>query len=51
MDETVVSKTTDKGLKFLYHCPEIMELLETEDDEHKLYGWIRLLPATFTQHL
>jgi predicted transcriptional regulator len=48
LGEKVLFKTTAKGLKFLYHCYEIMELLETEDDEHKLYGRIRLLPATLT---
>jgi predicted transcriptional regulator len=36
LDEKMVFKTTDRGLKSLYYCHEIMELLETEDDEHKL---------------
>lgn len=51
LDEKVLFKTTDKGLRFLYHCHEIMGLLETEDDEHKLYGRIRLFPAALTAQL
>jgi predicted transcriptional regulator len=48
LDEKILFKTTDKGLKFLYHCYEIIGLLETEEEGNKLYGRIRLLPATLT---
>ena len=41
-----VFKTTDRGMKFLYHCREMTGLLETQDDdEHKLYGRIQLFPS------
>jgi predicted transcriptional regulator len=42
----VVFKTTDRGVKFLYHCHEIMELLKTEDDRHEPYRRIQLLPSS-----
>ncbi len=45
----VVFKATDRGMRFLYHCHEIMELLETEDKGHKLYGRIQLLPSALSQ--
>jgi predicted transcriptional regulator len=41
--DKVVFKATDRGMKFLYHCHEIMELLEAEDDGHKPYKKIQLL--------
>jgi predicted transcriptional regulator len=44
----VVFKATDRGMKFLYHCYEIMELLETEDDEHRPYRRIQILPCTLS---
>lgn len=46
MDKKFLFRTTGKGLKFLYHCHELMELLDSKDDENKLYGRIRLLPST-----
>jgi len=44
----VVFKATNKGMKFLYHCNRIMELLEAEDDGHKPYRRFQLLPSSFT---
>ena len=48
LNNKVVFKTTDRGMKFLYHCHEIMELLGTEDDGNKLYGRIQLLPSSLS---
>jgi predicted transcriptional regulator len=48
MNKKVVFKTTDRGLKFLHHCYEIMELLETEDDGNKLYRRVQLLPTSLS---
>jgi predicted transcriptional regulator len=45
LNKKEVFRTTDRGLKFLHHCNEIMELLQTEDDEQKLYGRIRFVPS------
>jgi len=45
VNKKVVFKTTARGLKFLYHCSEIMDLLDSGDDAHKLYGRIKLLPT------
>jgi predicted transcriptional regulator len=42
----VVFKTTSRGMKFLYHCHEIMNLLETEDGGNNPYGRIQLLPSS-----
>ena len=50
MKNKLMFKPTDRGLKFLYHCHEIMELLETEDDGHKPYRRIQLLPNSLSQH-
>jgi predicted transcriptional regulator len=44
----VVFRATDRGMKFLYHCYEIMELLETEDDERRPYRRIQLLPSSIS---
>jgi len=44
LNNKVVFKTTDRGMKFLYHSHEIMELLVTEDDKRKPYRRIQLLP-------
>jgi predicted transcriptional regulator len=48
MNKKIVFKTTDRGLKFLHHCYEIMELLETEDDGNKLYRRVQLLPTSLS---
>lgn len=32
LKDKVVFKATDRGMKFLYHCHEIVELLKPEDD-------------------
>jgi predicted transcriptional regulator len=32
LKDKIVFKATDRGMKFLYHCHEIMELLKPEDD-------------------
>lgn len=48
LNKKTVFKTTDRGLKFLYHCYEIMELLETEDDGNKPYRRIQLLPSSIS---
>ena len=50
MKNKMVFKPTDRGLKFLYHCREIMELLETEDEEHEPCRRIQLLPSSFSLH-
>lgn len=50
MDKKVLFKTTDKGLKFLYHCHELMGLLDAKEDENKLYGRIRLLPSALVSY-
>jgi predicted transcriptional regulator len=50
MKNKVVFKPTDRGIKFLYHCREIMELLETADDEHEPCRRIQLLPSSLTVH-
>lgn len=50
MKNKVVFKPTDRGVKFLYHCREIMELLETEDDEHTSCRRIQLLPSSLSLH-
>ena len=44
----VVFKPTDRGIKFLYHCREIMELLETEDNGHEPCRRIQLLPCSLS---
>jgi predicted transcriptional regulator len=51
MKNKVVFRPTDRGMKFLYHCHEIMELLETEDDGHKPYRRIQLLPSSVSEHM
>jgi len=48
LNKKEVFRTTDKGLKFLYHCSEIIELLETEDEGSKLYGRIRFIPSSIS---
>jgi predicted transcriptional regulator len=48
LNKKAVFKTTDRGLKFLYHCHEIMELLETEDDGNELYRRVQLLPTSLS---
>jgi predicted transcriptional regulator len=50
MKNKMMFKPTDRGIKFLYHCHEIMELLETEDDGRKPYRKIQLLPSSLSQH-
>jgi predicted transcriptional regulator len=50
MKNKVVFKPTDRGIKFLYHCREIMELLETEEDEHEPCRKIQLLPISLSDH-
>lgn len=42
----VVFKATNRGMKFVYHCHEIMELLEAEDGRHEPYRRIQLLPSS-----
>lgn len=42
----VVFKTTNRGMKFLYHCHKIMELLKTKDDGDKSSRRIQLLPSS-----
>jgi predicted transcriptional regulator len=44
----VVFKTTGKGMEFLYHCQEILELLETEDSRHGIRRTIQLLPNSLS---
>jgi predicted transcriptional regulator len=44
LNNKVVFKTTDRGMEFLYHSHEIMELLDAEDDKDKPYRRIQLLP-------
>jgi predicted transcriptional regulator len=44
----IVFKTTYRGIKLLYHCYEIMELLETEDAKHKPFRRIQLLPSSLS---
>jgi predicted transcriptional regulator len=46
----VVFKPTERGMRFLYHCREIMELLETEEDRHEPCRKIQLLPCSLSQH-
>jgi predicted transcriptional regulator len=45
MKKKVVFKSTERGMKFLYHCREIMELLGTEDQGHEPCRRIQLLPC------
>jgi predicted transcriptional regulator len=45
VNKRLVFKTTDKGLRFLYLCHEIRELLDAEDGGNKLYERIQLLPS------
>lgn len=44
----VVFKATHRGMKFLYHCHEIMELLKPEDDRDEPYRRIQLLPRSLS---
>jgi predicted transcriptional regulator len=46
MNKRLVFKTTDKGLKFLYLCRQITELLDVEDNGNKLYERIQLLSSS-----
>ena len=46
-----VFKPTERGMKFLYHCREIMELLETEDNGHEPCRKIQLLPCSLSKTL
>lgn len=50
MKNKVVFKPTDRGMKFLYHCREIMELLGTENDGHEPCRRIQLLPSSLSLH-
>jgi predicted transcriptional regulator len=45
MKKKVVFKSTERGMKFLYHCRESMELLGTEDQGHEPCRRIQLLPC------
>lgn len=46
LNDKVVLKATDRGKEFLHHCHEIIELLETEDDDrHRPYRRIQLIPS------
>jgi predicted transcriptional regulator len=45
MKKKVVFKSTERGMKFLYHCREIMELLGTEDQGREPCRRIQLLPC------
>ena len=44
----IVFKATNRGMKFLHHCHEIMELLEAEDGRHEPYRRIQLLPSSIS---
>ena len=46
LNNKVLLKTTDRGMKFLYHCYGIMELLETDDGGDKSCRRIQLLPSS-----
>jgi predicted transcriptional regulator len=46
LNNKIIFKTSKRGLKFLYHCSEIMYILKSDDAENKLYGRIRLLPSS-----
>jgi predicted transcriptional regulator len=49
LNNKVLLKTTNRGMKFLYHCYEIMELLETEDERDKpCRRIIQLLPSNLS---
>jgi predicted transcriptional regulator len=48
LNNKIMFKTSKRGLKFLYHCNEIMYILKNEDAENKLYGRIRLLPSSLS---
>jgi predicted transcriptional regulator len=49
LNNKVVLKATDRGMEFLHHCHEIIELLETEDDNrHKSYRSIQLFPSSLS---
>jgi predicted transcriptional regulator len=50
LNKRVVFKTTNRGLKFLYHCREIIGLLDTDGDGHRLYRRIQLLPSSLSSH-
>jgi predicted transcriptional regulator len=41
----VVFKASSKGVRFLYHCHEIMDLLGTDDDGEERSRKIQLLPS------
>jgi predicted transcriptional regulator len=46
LNNKIMFKTSKRGLKFLYHCNEIMHILKSDDPENKLYGRIRLIPSS-----
>lgn len=45
LDKREMFRTTDRGLKLLYYCYEIIKLLEPENIGKKMQGGIQLLPA------
>ena len=51
LNDKLVLKATDRGLKFLYHCHEIMGLLETDDDRYETYRKIQLFPKVLSGSL
>ena len=49
LEKKVVFMPTERGMKFLYHCREIMELLQTEEDGCEPCRRIQLLPCSMQQ--
>jgi len=45
LDRREMFRTTDRGLKLLYHCYEIIKLLETENVGHEVQDGVQLLPT------
>jgi predicted transcriptional regulator len=43
LNNKIMFKTSKRGLKFLYHCNEIIDLLKNDENENKLYDKIPLL--------
>ena len=45
LDKREMFRTTDRGLKLLYHCYEIIKLLETDNIGHEVQDGVQLLPT------
>jgi predicted transcriptional regulator len=48
LNNKIMLKSTDRGIKFLYHCHEIVDLLETEEDRNRPFRRIQVLPTSLS---